>query len=84
MASTEQALDYREAADQALLRYPGPVGELIHRELSAYATFGRQFTTDADTLIPHLASHVLTGSTPDSVSQFKRPAVGPVLWPRPR
>ncbi|GLZ49824.1 hypothetical protein Acsp06_60090 [Actinomycetospora sp. NBRC 106375] len=75
---------FRAAADLALRRYPGPVGELIHRELSAYATFGRQFTTDVDTLIPHLATHVLTGATHDSVSHFGRPAPGPVLWPSPR
>jgi hypothetical protein len=49
---------YRAAADYALRRYPGPVGELIHRELSAYADFGHRFAHDA--LIPHLAADVLT------------------------
>jgi hypothetical protein len=49
---------YRAAADYALRRYPGPVGELIHRELSAYAEFGHRFARDA--LIPDLARNVLT------------------------
>jgi hypothetical protein len=53
---------YRAAAEYALRRYPGPVGELIHRELSAYAEFGHRFARDA--LIPHLAQDVLTPPRP--------------------
>jgi hypothetical protein len=75
---------YRAAAEQALRRYPGPVGELIFRELSAYAAFGRVFTTDVDTLMPHLAAHVLGADAPAATApDYRRPAAGPVLWPRP-
>jgi len=49
---------YRAAAEYALRRYPGPVGELIHRELSAYAEFGHRFARDG--LIPDLARNMLT------------------------
>jgi hypothetical protein len=49
---------YRAAADYARLRYPGPVGELIHRELRAYAEFGHRFASDA--LVPRLATDILT------------------------
>lgn len=37
--------------------YPGPVGELVYRELTAYAEFGYRF--DCDGLIPRLAAAVL-------------------------
>jgi hypothetical protein len=49
---------YRAAADYARLRYPGAVGELIHRELRAYAEFGHRFARDA--LVPRLAADILT------------------------
>jgi hypothetical protein len=56
---------YGAAAEHALRRYPGPVGDLIHRELFAYARFGRRFATDA--LIPNLMKYLLTphGPSPD-------------------
>jgi hypothetical protein len=49
---------YRAAADYARLRYPGPVGELIHHELRAYAEFGHHFASDA--LVPRLGTDILT------------------------
>ncbi len=48
---------YRAAAAHARRVYPGPVGELVARELAAYADFGYRFTADA--LIPQLATQVL-------------------------
>jgi hypothetical protein len=48
---------YRAAAAYAGRLYPGPLGELVHRELSAYAEFGRRFSSDA--LIPRLATSIL-------------------------
>jgi hypothetical protein len=48
---------YRTAAVHARRVYPGPVGELVGRELNAYAEFGYRFS--ADSLIPRLAAAVL-------------------------
>lgn len=48
---------YREVADRALTVYPGALGELVHRELHAFAEFG--FRLAADRLIPRLAAEVL-------------------------
>jgi hypothetical protein len=53
---------YGVAAECALRSYPGPVGELIHRELIAYARFGRRFAKDA--LIPRLMTQMLTPPCP--------------------
>jgi hypothetical protein len=53
---------YGAAAECALRSYPGPVGELIHRELIAYARFGRRFARDA--LIPRLMTQMLTPPCP--------------------
>ena len=47
----------RAAARHARRVYPGPVGELIHRELNAYADFGVRFSVDA--LVPSLVEQVL-------------------------
>lgn len=82
--------DYDAAAERSLRRYPGPVGELLYRELSAYARFGHRFAT-ADALIQHLVAHLLA---PDDVppalpepgggaGDFRRPTPGPELWPSP-
>jgi hypothetical protein len=72
---------YDAAAEDALRRYPGPVGELLHREITAYARFGHQFATDGDALIPHLTTHLLSppGTVPDPLPP--RPTPGPTLWP---
>ena len=48
---------YRAAAGHARRIYPGPLGELVHRELNAYAEFGHRFNDDG--LIPRLAASVL-------------------------
>lgn len=48
---------YRAAAGHARRVYPGPLGELVFRELSAYAEFG--YRLDTDGLIPRLAAAVL-------------------------
>lgn len=49
---------YLEAAERALSVYPGALGELVHRELRAFAEFG--FRLAADRLIPRLAAEVLS------------------------
>jgi len=47
----------RAAARHARRALPGPLGDLVHRELMAYAEFGHRVSTDA--LIPRLATDVL-------------------------
>jgi hypothetical protein len=47
----------RAAALHARRLYPGGLGELVYRELVAYADFGYRFTADA--LIPRLAAEIL-------------------------
>jgi hypothetical protein len=47
----------RAAALHARRVYRGRLGELVHRELMAYADFGYRFVTDA--LIPQLAGDIL-------------------------
>jgi hypothetical protein len=51
----------RAAALHARRIYPGPLGELVSRELTAYADFGYRFSDDG--LIPRLATAVLTART---------------------
>jgi hypothetical protein len=53
----------RAAARHARRVYPGEVGELIHRELIAYAEFGLRFSVDA--LIPRLATRILAMTAAD-------------------
>lgn len=55
-----EASRYRAAALHARRAYPGPLGELAFRELSAYAEFGYRFSSDG--LIPCLATAVLSES----------------------
>lgn len=75
--------DFHAAAERALARYPGPVGELLHRELSAYARFGHRFATDVDALMPDLAIHLLyPGTLPEAGRGARgRRSPGPPLWP---
>lgn len=47
----------RTAALHARRTYPGPLGELVQRELIAYAEFGYRFAADA--LIPRLVTEIL-------------------------
>jgi len=47
---------YLEAAERALAVYPGALGELVHRELRAFAEFG--FRLAADRLLPRLAAEI--------------------------
>ncbi|MFC5950046.1 hypothetical protein ACFQH9_17375 [Pseudonocardia lutea] len=48
---------FRAAAHHARRVYPGCVGELLHRELTAFAEFGHRF--DRDGLVPRLATEIL-------------------------
>lgn len=52
---------YRAAAGHARRVYPGPLGELVFRELYAYAEFGYRFGKDG--LIQRLAAAVLATPT---------------------
>jgi hypothetical protein len=52
----------RAAALHARRVLPGPLGELVHRELTAYAEFGYRFAADA--LVPRLADEILALRTP--------------------
>jgi len=54
----------RAAGLHARRLYPGPLGELVFRELTAYADFGYQFAGDA--LIPRLAAEILAKVVPDA------------------
>lgn len=59
--SPQESSRLRAAAHHAKRAYPGPVGELLARELTAYADFGYRFA--ADGLLVRLAVDVL-GTTP--------------------
>jgi hypothetical protein len=50
-----------EAAQRALSLYPGPVGQLVHREIQAYLDFGHQFGQPS--LITRLAEDLLATTT---------------------
>ena len=53
----------RAAALHARRLYPGGLGELVYRELVAYADFGYRFAADA--LIPRLAAEILASVVSD-------------------
>lgn len=48
---------FRSAAYRARQKYPGAVGELLHRELTAYADFG--FRLAQDNLVERLVAEIL-------------------------
>jgi hypothetical protein len=50
------------AARWALVAFPGPIGELISREISAYLSFGFYFVDGG--FIARLADHVLASELP--------------------
>jgi hypothetical protein len=54
------------AAERARRVYPGTLGELLHRELSAFAEFGYRLATDD--VIPRLAVEVLRERSSASVT----------------
>jgi hypothetical protein len=53
----------RAAARHARRLYPDELGELVFRELTAYAEFGIRFSVDA--LIPRLATRILATQNDD-------------------
>lgn len=57
-----EASRLRAAALHARRVYPGPLGELVARELTAYAEFGFRFAVDA--LVPRLATEILAIRSP--------------------
>ncbi|MDT7615944.1 MAG: hypothetical protein QOF00_3391 [Pseudonocardiales bacterium] len=70
----------RAAAHHARRVFPGVVGELAHRELTAYADFGFRWASDA--LIPRLAAEILT--TPPPVTAEDRDHSGSFAAAPPR
>lgn len=52
------------AAERARVLYPGPLGELIHRELRAYLEIGHRF--GGDSVITALVEELLTTTAPGS------------------
>lgn len=50
-----------EAARRALTLYPGPVGQLVHREIHAYLDFGHRFALAS--LTTRVIEHILDAST---------------------
>lgn len=60
---------FRAAALQARRLYPGPLGELVFRELNAYADFGYRFSNDG--LIPRLAATVLAARSDHPCVEFQ-------------
>jgi len=61
-SSAHERSRVRAAALHARRVHPGPVGELLQRELDAYADFGYRF--DTDRLVPRLAEEVLATPVP--------------------
>lgn len=61
---------YRAAARHARRVYPGPLGELVYRELIAYAEFGYRLGEDG--LIPRLAAAVLAARTDQHLGDDQR------------
>lgn len=53
------------AARWARLAYPGPIGELIEREISVHVSFGFRF--EKGDLISRLADEVLASTLPDEL-----------------
>lgn len=66
---------YRAAAEHARRIYPGPLGELVHRELTAYAEFGYRMAGDG--LIPRLTADVLATTARPPTSPFEDTAPTP-------
>ena len=58
----------REAAHRARNAYPGPLGELVARELTSYAEFGYRF---GDGLIPRLVAAVLAEPPADDTHDYE-------------
>jgi len=50
-----------EAAGRALCLYPGPVGQLVHREIEGYLAFGHRFAQPS--LISRLIEDILAAPT---------------------
>lgn len=51
----------RAAAFRAIRLYPGPVGELVSRELLSWEEFG--YRLGGDRLVMRLVDHILSAST---------------------
>lgn len=60
------------AAERAHVLYPGPVGELIHREIHAYLEIGHRF--GGNTLVSRLAEQLLAAPQHEPVAAGPIPA----------
>lgn len=65
---------FRAAAHKATRLYPGPVGELLSREILVWEDFG--YRLGGSGLILRLVDEILNPSTPVPVSPAGRGAVG--------
>jgi hypothetical protein len=66
---------FRAAAVHARRISPGPLGELVYRELDAYAEFGHRLGDDG--LIPRLAAAVLSVPSVPQPEDHRAQANGP-------
>lgn len=62
----DETCDLAAAADRAREAYPGPVGELVHREIRAYLDFGHRFGNDS-ALAGRLVKDLLARTAPAPV-----------------
>ncbi len=60
------------ASVAARARYPGPVGELVAREIWAYRDFGHRFGTDG--LVPRIVAELLHSSSASSPATLAAPS----------
>jgi hypothetical protein len=72
---------YRMAAMLARRMYPGPVGELINRELRYYADFG--YRSAAEGLLPRLMATVMATDQSAADRPYFAAFFGPLIWTRP-
>lgn len=68
----DEARDLAAAADRAREAYPGPVGELVHREIRAYLDFGHRFGNDT-ALVERLVKDLLAATAPAPVRHLDVP-----------
>lgn len=78
----EEVRDLAAAADRAVTTYPGPVGELVQREILAHLNFGHRFGNDT-ALVARLVRDVLGEESADAPPGARRPRVIRAREPRP-
>jgi hypothetical protein len=71
-----EATRLRYAAARALRTHPGPIGELLHRELLAWQDFGHRF--GAGRLTSAVADQILAAPLPPDAQPDWSPGLHPV------